>query len=352
MNDKPKTLVILTPGFAKDEADSTCIPAQQNFVKALNEIYPQLKIIILAFDYPYVEKEYQWFDNTVVSFNGRNKGGFSKLLRRRKIFSTLKEIHTSNKIVGLLSFWYSECAFIGKKFADKNSLKHVCWIWGQDAKKGNKYVRRLLPGANELAGLSDFLQDEFGKNYGIKPQYVIPPGINTRQFKNAIIQKDIDIVGAGSLISLKQYEVFVNVIAEIRKQIPGIKAVLIGDGPEKNSLQDLIALLGLQSNITLTGELSHPRVLEWMQRGKLFLHTSSYEGFGVVCIEALYARAKVISFVKPMHREIENWSIVKNRDEMVQKAIEILIDPATEYKRSVPFTIEQSVQQMAGLFSF
>ena len=47
MNDKPKTFVILTPGFAKDEADSTCIPTQQNFVRALKEIYPQLNIITI-----------------------------------------------------------------------------------------------------------------------------------------------------------------------------------------------------------------------------------------------------------------------------------------------------------------
>src|SRR5215203_3280158 len=110
MNDKPKTLVILTPGFAKDEADNNCIPLQQNFVSVCKEVYPWLNIIVLAFDYPYVEKRYQWFNNTVISFNGRNKGGLSKLLLRRKIFSVLNEIHTSNNIIGLLSFWYGECA--------------------------------------------------------------------------------------------------------------------------------------------------------------------------------------------------------------------------------------------------
>lgn len=351
MNDKPKTLVILTPGFAKDEADYNCIPAQQNFVRICKENYPRLNIIVLAIDYPYVKKEYHWFNNTVISFNGRNKGGLAKRLLRRKIFSALKEIHVSNNIVGLLSFWYAECAFIGKKFADKNGLKHICWIWGRDAKKGNKYVRRLPPRANEIAGLSDFLQEEFEKNYNIKPQYVVPPGINIKQFSNVITTKDIDIIGAGSLIPLKQYEVFVNVIAEIKKQVPDIKAVLIGEGQEKNKLKTLIETSGLESNIHLTGELSHPDVLEMMQRAKIFLHTSSYEGFGVVCIEALCAGAKVISFVKPMRQNIENWSIVIRQDEMTQKAIGILKDHTIEYKSTVPYTVEQSVKQMTELFS-
>src|SRR5215212_2317735 len=150
-----KTLIILTPGFAKDEADSTCIPTQQSFVRTINEKYPHLTIIILAFDYPYVKKSYQWFNNTVISFNGRNKGGLLKRLLRRKILSVLKKIRASNNITGLLSFWYGECALTGKKFGDRHGLKHICWIWGQDAKKGNRYVRRIPPKANELAVLSD-----------------------------------------------------------------------------------------------------------------------------------------------------------------------------------------------------
>src|SRR5258705_5892815 len=211
MTRNEKTLVILTPGFAKDEADSTCIPTQQSFIRIVNENYPHLDIVILAFDYPYTKKRYQWFNNTVISFNGRNRGGLSKLLVRRQIFSVLKEIHSSNNIIGLLSFWYGECALTGKKFADRYGLKHICWLWGQDAKKGNKYVPRIPPNAEELGVLSDFLQDEFEKNYSTRPQHVIPPGINTKQFNKEIQQKDIDILAAGSLISLKQYEIFINV---------------------------------------------------------------------------------------------------------------------------------------------
>ena len=35
MNKDKKTLVILTPGFPKDEADSTCLPMQQQLIRAL-----------------------------------------------------------------------------------------------------------------------------------------------------------------------------------------------------------------------------------------------------------------------------------------------------------------------------
>src|SRR5260221_1135512 len=270
-----ETLVILTPGFPKDEADSTCLPMQQSLVKSLKEIYPKLNIIILSFQYPYHKKNYNWFGITVIPFGGRNKGGLSRLLLRKKINATLEGINRVNKITGVLSFWYNECALVGKRFAGKHGIKHFCWILGQDARKENKYPKRIRPKADELIALSDFIQDEVVKNHGIRPHHVVPPGINPKQFTSSTKEKDIDILAAGSLIRLKQYDIFIEVVAKIKKQLPGIKAMLIGNGPEKEKLQKLIARLELQSTIALTGELPHSEVLQWMQRTKLFLHPSS-----------------------------------------------------------------------------
>ncbi|HLG39840.1 MAG TPA: glycosyltransferase family 4 protein, partial [Chitinophagaceae bacterium] len=263
----------------------------------------------------------------------------------------LKKIHRTNKISGLLSFWYGECALTGKNFADTNDIKHYCWMWGQDAKKENRYPNRIKLKAGELIAFSDFLQSEFEKNHGARPLHVITPGIDIKEFSFSNAEKDIDIVAAGSLIPLKQYDVLIKVITEIKKSASSLKAVLIGDGPERKNLQILAASSGLQSNITLTGELPHPELLQWMQRAKVFLHTSSYEGFGIVCLEALCSGAEVISFVKPMNESIENWHIVASKDEMIQKAVEILTKSKADYKSVIPYTIEQSVQKMSELFS-
>jgi hypothetical protein len=49
--------IILSPGFPESEADSTCLPMQQQFVRALKEMYPGLDIVVLTFQYPYHQKE-------------------------------------------------------------------------------------------------------------------------------------------------------------------------------------------------------------------------------------------------------------------------------------------------------
>ncbi len=67
-----KTLIILTPGFPKNEEDTTCVPPQQIFVKALKEAAPGLNIIVLTFQYPFYSKEYLWNGINVISFGNKN----------------------------------------------------------------------------------------------------------------------------------------------------------------------------------------------------------------------------------------------------------------------------------------
>ena len=47
-------------------------------------------------------------------------------------------------------------------------------------------------------------------------------------------------MGAGSLIPLKQYDIFLEAVAEIKKQIPEVKVLLVGEGTEKEKLHSLV----------------------------------------------------------------------------------------------------------------
>ena len=350
MSKDKKTLVILTPGFPKDEADSTCLPMQQQLIQTLLKNNPELSITVLSFQYPYHTTAYNWLSVNVIPFNGQNKGGLPRLLLQRKINTALKKIHNSTGITGLLSFWYGECALVGKRFTDKHNSKHLCWILGQDARKQNKYPKRVFLKAGELIALSDFLQDEFEKNHSIRPQHIIPAGVDPTLFRNAGSIKNINILAAGSLIPLKQYDIFLHVLAEIKKRLPQVKAMLVGEGPERKKLEALITQLGLQSTITLTGGLSHAEVLQQMQRAKLFLHPSSYEGFSGVCLEALQAGAHVISFCKAMEQEIEHWHIVSTKELMIQKALAILENPVTSHKQVTFQTMDEVAKKILALF--
>lgn len=352
MIDKPDTLIILTPGFPENEAESTCIPPQQIFVRALKENNPRLNIIVLTFQYPFFSAKYQWYGVDVVSFGGKDKGRVYRKLTGIRVWAELKKIHKSYNIIGLLSFWIGKCAFTGNWFAEKYHLKHYAWILGQDAKAGNKYVKKIKPPGKTLIALSDFIAREFHKNYGILPLNIIPVGIDASLFANVISEKNIDIMGAGSLIPLKQYEVFIEAVNLLKKDFPDINTCICGEGPEMARLQEMITAMSLQDNIRLLGRQPHLQVLAVMQKSKVFLHTSSYEGFGAVCLEALYAGARVVSFVKPMDANIENWHIAHDKENMLQILTNILKNPGSAYRSVFPYSIHDNAEAAIKLFDY
>jgi glycosyltransferase involved in cell wall biosynthesis len=350
MKDMRPTFIVISPGFARDEKDSTCLPLQQNLIKAINKNFPSIKIIIVALQYPLIKSEYEWHGNKVISFGSRTKGKLHTLLLWRKVWLCLKKLHQENNVKGLLSFWAGECALLGNRFGKKYKIKHRCWILGQDARKENKHVRRTKPPPDELIALSDFIAEEFNKNHHILPAHIITPGIDPAQFTNNMPERTIDVLGVGSLIPLKQYEIFIQVIAMLKEKFPFINTIISGTGPEEEKLKMLITKYKLEKNIVLIGEIPHEEVFLLMKRSKIFLHPSNYEGFGVVCIEALYAGAHVISFSKPMNTPIDQWHIVTNEIGMLDQSVNLLHDEDLEHRSVLFSSMDNCATKMVKLF--
>jgi glycosyltransferase involved in cell wall biosynthesis len=377
MKPDKNTFIILSPGFPANEADTTCLPAQQLFVQNLRENFPSLNIIVLAFQYPFNKSEYKWKGVQVISFNGRNRGGLKRLHTWYMVRRKLASLQRTHSIAGLFSFWCTECALVGERFAQKHQLKHFTWILGQDARKSNKFVRIIKPASGSLVAMSDFLADEFERNHFIRPQQVIPNGIDQRMYAQVAEPRSIDVLGAGSLIPLKQYDVFIDLIAQAKKKFPAIRSVIAGDGPERARLQAVIRRTGTSDegrsmsesagswnrhepeqqhrrtppsdDVELIGEKPHSEVLRLMQKSKIFLHTSSYEGFSTVCLEALYAGAHVISFCNPVYEKIPHWYVVRNKEEMLRKLIELL-SADLNHEPVIPFSMSDTAKRVMQLF--
>ncbi len=352
MDKKADTLLILSPAFAAHEGDET-LPAQENLVRAINKMYPSLNVIILAFHFPIVpQKEYNWHGNTIIPFSGAMKGKTHSVFLWIQVWQTLKRLKKQNNIIGLFSFFCSESAFVGHYFARRYKLKHFIWVLGQDAKKENKQVKRIRPKAQELIVISDFLQRQFEQSHGIRPRHIIPIGINPTLFSSDHVERDIDILGAGSFIPLKQYNVFIEVIKALSERMPNITAQLLGNGAEEYRLKELVKKFDLENSLSFGGKKPNSEVLHLMQRTKIFLHTSSYEGFGAVALEALYAGAQVISFCQPMNEPIAHWHIVQTRTEMIEKAFQILQSKQIDYTPVLPYEIHEIARKIIGLFDY
>lgn len=96
-----------------------------------------------------------------------------------------------------------------------------------------------------------------------------------------------DVLYSGRLLSHKNVDVLVRAIAILRRKKPDIRCIIIGDGPEREQIEQLINELRLGDNITLMHFLeNHNDLYALMKSSKLFVLPSVREGFGLMVIEA------------------------------------------------------------------
>lgn len=98
------------------------------------------------------------------------------------------------------------------------------------------------------------------------------------------------LVSVGHLIARKRH-------ADVLRSLvllPGVRYLVIGDGPERPALAALAAELGIADRVELAGQLPHAEALTRARSAWLFVMPSTEEAFGVAYIEAMAAGVPAI----------------------------------------------------------
>jgi len=91
----------------------------------------------------------------------------------------------------------------------------------------------------------------------------------------------------------------------------------VGTGPELLKLKAMIKERGIEKNIELTGLLSRTEIFELMQRSKILVHPSNFEGSGFVFAEALVNGMNIISFNVGYAKEHPKWFIANDEQDFI-----------------------------------
>jgi glycosyltransferase involved in cell wall biosynthesis len=94
------------------------------------------------------------------------------------------------------------------------------------------------------------------------------------------------VVFAGRHIPEKRVPAIVPALARAREQVPGLRAEIYGDGPERPLLLAAIERHGLGEAVDAPGFVEHGRVEEAMRTALCVVLPSSREGYGLVVVEA------------------------------------------------------------------
>ena len=98
----------------------------------------------------------------------------------------------------------------------------------------------------------------------------------------------------GRLSSEKGPDLFLDALIPLCQQHPHLDAVMLGDGPERESLMARITAAGLQNRITLPGYQTD-MALWWRQLDALVI-SSRTEGTPMILLEAMQAGVPVVAF--------------------------------------------------------
>jgi len=100
------------------------------------------------------------------------------------------------------------------------------------------------------------------------------------------------ILGVGRLARQKNFALLIRAFAEVRRDTDA-KLLILGEGPERPRLERLVQELGLEDDVSLPGYVANP--CAYMARARVFVLSSSWEGFANVVAEALAVGTPVVS---------------------------------------------------------
>jgi glycosyltransferase involved in cell wall biosynthesis len=102
------------------------------------------------------------------------------------------------------------------------------------------------------------------------------------------------VLFVGRLVRVKQAHRLIRVFPQVQKSFPDSTLALVGDGPERGSLERLARATGLESNIIFVGRKEDAELCAWYRVASVFALPSSFEPFGAVVNEALLAGVPVV----------------------------------------------------------
>lgn len=129
---------------------------------------------------------------------------------------------------------------------------------------------------------------------------VIPFGFDPARFGPAVPSRSDGVptvLFVGRLVEYKGVDVLLRALAGLE----GVRAVLVGDGPRRDALQELAADLGIADRVIFAGEVTDEQMSELYASCDLFVLPSvtRAEAFGVVQLEAMAAGKAVVSTAVP-----------------------------------------------------
>ena len=169
----------------------------------------------------------------------------------------------------------------------------------------NFLIKLLYNKSDKIITVSKYIGIDLIKNYGIKENKIdtIYNGVDDKKIEKLKLESLSDeeykifknpvIINVGATSEQKGQWHLIKIMPELRKYIPDIQLVILGQGVYYNKLEKLVQSLNLKECVHLMGAKSNP--YKYMYNADIFVLTSLYEGFPNVLVEAMSVGLPIVS---------------------------------------------------------
>lgn len=144
--------------------------------------------------------------------------------------------------------------------------------------------------------------------------------------KFAGMRKKPQVIFWGRLIKEKRVDKFIDVVAKAHKKVKGLKAIIIGDGPEFTAIDSMIQERGLEGTINLRPGIKERKDLfPIVAQSSALLHMSEREGLSIIALESLSMGVPVLlPSYSPIPHEVKHMCVVAPEEKLPEKLAEIV----------------------------
>lgn len=162
----------------------------------------------------------------------------------------------------------------------KKELSKSQRYWGE-----NGYAK-----ADRILSVSKSLQSHIKRHFGIDSTVVydmLGPEFISNKFYDTPKSLAFRFIAVGSLLPIKGYDMLVKAFKLTDLKEKGCSLSIVGEGKERQILEQIIKELDLSSSVSLLGRKTKKEIVELLFESNAFVLSSKNETFGVACIEAL-----------------------------------------------------------------
>ena len=233
-----------------------------------------------------IKKIKNWHLEIIHSHQEFSKGIMARLLAKEFNIPIVQTFHT---------LYEENIYMITKGHFDKMSREIV--------KKTTKAF--LDKTCNEVIVPTNKVYNMLKKEYGVeKSMHIIPTGIDIDRFflenvdykyvkqlrdKYSLKPNDFVIITVGRVAIEKSFDFLIKAMPKIIKDYPNIKLMIVGDGPAKEELEQLIRDEKLEDNVIMTGKAMWDDMPYYYAASDIFATASTSETQGLTIVEAMAA---------------------------------------------------------------